>query len=418
MASLITTSSFDPTYPTFPIFASLGIVLISLPAYWHFKSGNVGTILYIVWTFVGNLNYLINSIAWAGNLHNPPWFWCDLSTAITVALNVAIPTSSLLITHRLYSIATIRQVNISKSDSRRTKYYEIAVGLGLPALGIIFRVVVQGHRFDIIENLGCWPSIYVTPVTIPMVFLPPILINLVSATYASLAIRAFLKQRKQFSDLLQSANSGLTIGRYFRLMALAATEIICSLPMSTYTMVLNIQTGLHPWISWADTHYNFNRFEKLPFGWFKLFPRNWILINISRYSLPVGSFIFFIYLGMSGESGQFYRRQFWKVARLLGFPGPSSETSPGASWIARPGASAPSHLQSLPPFATAVSVTSTTKKETDSMELYAYGTGSKTNSSSDSLSVPPGSNAEKELEAEVDSLPRLPPSAEVHSSVV
>lgn len=115
-------------------------------------------------------------------------------------------------------------------------------------------------------------------------------------------------------------------------MALAATEIICSLPMSTYTMVLNIKTGLHPWISWADTHYNFNRFEKLPFGWFKLFPRNWILINISRYSLPVGSFIFFIYLGMSGESGQFYRRQFWRLARLLGFLGPSSETSPGASW--------------------------------------------------------------------------------------
>lgn len=65
-------------------------------------------------------------------------------------------------------------------------------------------MVVQGHRFDIIENVGyvvsvekkfpmltclrlvlrCWPSIYVTPVTVPMVFLPPILINLVSMVYA------------------------------------------------------------------------------------------------------------------------------------------------------------------------------------------------------------------------------------------
>ncbi|KIO21046.1 hypothetical protein M407DRAFT_29310, partial [Tulasnella calospora MUT 4182] len=299
MSSLISTSSVDPTYPTFPVLASLGIVLILLPSYWHFKSGNVGTILYIVWTFIGNLNYLVNAIAWSGNLHNPPWFWCDLSTALIIALNVAIPTSSLLITHRLYSIATIRQVNISKSDSRRAKYYEIALGVGLPALAVIFRVVVQGHRFDIIENVGCWPSIYVTPVTVPMVFLPPIIINLVSSTYAALAIRAFLKQRKQFSDILASANSGLTISRYFRLMALAATEIICSLPASTYNMVTNVAI-MHPWISWEDTHYNFNRVEFMPFPFFKLYPKSWILINLSRYSLPVGAFIFFIYLGMSG----------------------------------------------------------------------------------------------------------------------
>ncbi|KIO22104.1 hypothetical protein M407DRAFT_79537 [Tulasnella calospora MUT 4182] len=331
MSSFITTSSSDPTYPTFPVLASAGIVLILLPAYWHFRSGNVGTILYIVWTFIGSLNYLINSISWAGNIHNPPWFWCDLSTAVIVALNVAIPTSSLLITHRLYSIATIRQVNISKNDSRRTKCCEIALGVGLPVLAVILRVVVQGHRFEIIENVGCWPSIYVTPVTIPMVFLPPILINLVSMVYASFAIRAFLKQRKQFSDFLQSADSGLTIGRYFRLMALAATEIICSLPTSIYVMVTNLKNGIHPWISWADTHLNFNRVEFMPFGWFKLYPSAWILINLSRYMLPVCSFLFFVYLGMSGESGTFYRGQSWRLARLLGFPVPS-ETSPGASW--------------------------------------------------------------------------------------
>ncbi|KAG8950991.1 a-factor receptor [Tulasnella sp. 424] len=415
--SVITTSSFDPTYPTFPVLASIGIVLILLPAYWHFKSGNAGTILYIVWTFVGNLNYMVNAIAWAGNLHSPPWFWCDLSTALIVALNVAIPTSSLLITHRLYSIATIRQVNISRSDSRRAKYYEIALAPRSCANKLHAGVVVQGHRFDIIENIGCWPSIYVTPVTIPLVFLPPILINIVSMVYASLAIRAFLKQRKQFNDVLQSANSGLTIGRYFRLMALAATEIICSLPTSTYVMVTNLQTGFHPWISWADTHFNFNRVEFMPFGWFKSFPRAWILINLSRYMLPVGSFLFFVYLGMSGESGTFYRKQFWRLARLLGFPGPS-ETSSGASCTGRPGASSPSQLQSLPPFVTSVPITSTNKKETLSRAFYPGGTGSKANSSSDSLSMPPDFEDEKGPGAEPASCSRPGLSLEVHSSVV
>ncbi|KAG9005254.1 a-factor receptor, partial [Tulasnella sp. 427] len=184
MPSLITTDSLDPTYPTFPVLAQLGIILILLPAYWHFKSGNVGTILYIVWTFIGNLIYLVNAISWAGNTHSPPWLWCDLSTALMIALNVAIPTASLLITHRLFSIATVRHVNMSKADSRRKKHVEMAIGVGLPILAVLFRLPVQGHRFDIIENVGCWPSIYPTPVTFPLVYIPPILINLISSLYA------------------------------------------------------------------------------------------------------------------------------------------------------------------------------------------------------------------------------------------
>ncbi|KAG8987607.1 a-factor receptor [Tulasnella sp. 427] len=406
----------DPTYPAYPIGASLGIVLILLPAYWHFKSGNVGTISFITWTFLGNLNYMVNSIAWSGNLHNPPWFWCDLSTAIIVALNVAIPTSSLLITHRLYAIATTRLVNISKSDSRRTKYFEIAVATMFPILAVIFRVVVQGHRFDLVENVGCWPSIYITPVSIPMVFLPPILINLVSCVYAALAIRAFLKQRKQFSDILASANSGLSISRYFRLMALAATEIFCSLPTCAYMLALNVAGGISPWISWDDTHYNFNRVETIPWGWYQEFPKAYVMMNLSRWSLPACSFLFFVYLGMSGESGQFYRRQFWRFASFLGFRA-REETSPGASWIARPGASAASsHLRSLPPITTTGSVNSIAKKDTYS-EYYLDGTTSKASSSSESLSMPPGFDDEKALEMQRGSTPRRTSQAEVHHTV-
>ncbi|KAG8984425.1 a-factor receptor [Tulasnella sp. 427] len=413
MSAFLTTSSVDPTYPGYPVAASFGLLFISLPAYWHFKSGNVGTISYIVWTFIGNLVYLVNSVSWKGNLHTPPWFWCDLSTALIIAINVAIPTSSLLITHRLYAISTIRQVNISKSDSRRSKYWEAGVAVAFPVLAVLLRVIVQGHRFDIIENVGCWPSVYITPPSIPLVFLPPILINLVSFTYAGLAIRAFLKQRRQFSDILASANSGLSISRYFRLMALAATEMMCSLPASCYMLYLNVAHGVHPWKGWADTHYNFNRFERLPWGWYKVFPKGYVMMNISRWSLPAGAFLFFIYLGMSGESGEFYGRQFWRVASVLGFRR-AADSSPAASWLARPGASAPTH--SLPPMTTTGSITSTTKKDAYSSEYYPDGTTSKANSSSDSLSLPPGfEESEKEAEAQQNSVQR---PAEVHHSVV
>ncbi|KAG8968376.1 a-factor receptor [Tulasnella sp. 425] len=186
--------------------------------------------------------------------------------------------------------------------------------------------------------------------------------------------------------------------------------------MSIYLMVSNIKTGIHPWISWADTHLDFNRVEVVPFGYFQVHHESWIMINMSRYLFPLGSFFFFVYLGMSGESGTFYRSQFWRFARLLGFSSQAAEASPEVSWIARPGVRAPSRLRSLPPFVTSVSVTSTPKKKQSPLELKAYGTGSRSNSSSGSLSVPPDPKVEKE--SAHDSWQRIAQTAEVHSGVV
>ncbi|KAG9044464.1 a-factor receptor [Tulasnella sp. UAMH 9824] len=223
-----------------------------------------------------------------------------------------------------------------------------------------------------------------------MVYLPPILINIVSSVYAFLAIRAFLKQRKQLSAVLASSHSGLTIGQYFRLVALAATQIICSLPISIYLMVTNIQRGLAPWISWEDTHQGFNRVDFFPLSAIKTEPRFWVLLNLTRYMLPVSSFLFFIYLGISGESGTFYRKQFWRLAGVFGFSAPS-KAAPVASWIA------------LPRTATTASVSSTTK-ETSSMDY-----------PSRPLSFPPKFDGKKGSEA--DHTFRLQASPEVHPSL-
>ncbi|KAG8923515.1 hypothetical protein FRC01_012671 [Tulasnella sp. 417] len=71
--------------------------------------------------------------------------------------------------------------------------------------------------------------------------------------------------------------------------------------------------------------------------------------------------MFFIYLGMSGEPGIFYRRQFWRLAGVLGFPTPS-KTSPNTPWVARPHTGAPAQRRNLHAFATTNSVTLTTKE--------------------------------------------------------
>lgn len=148
----------------------------------------------------------------------------------------------------------------------------------------------------------------------------------------ALSIWAFVRQRRAFVEALQSVNSDLNVNRYFRLMALAGTELAFSLPFSTYLTVTDCKGGLYPWISWAVTHYQFNRTSYVPFGFvLAIYPNTFILCNISRYSLPVGGIFFFIYLGMSGESGRFLKRCIDCLRRRCGWKSPA-DTALQSPW--------------------------------------------------------------------------------------
>ncbi|KAG8858707.1 a-factor receptor [Tulasnella sp. 330] len=336
---LISTSGFDPTYPAYPIIAIFAMVLVSMPAYWQFKAGNVGTSLYITWTFIGCLIYTTNSILWYGNLQEHSMFWCDLTTKIQIGFSVGLPAASLLINRRLYKISTVQQVHISKSDSRKELCLELAIGLGIPVIVMVLHVVNQGHRYNVVENIGCWPETYTTPVAIATLYTWPIGIAMVSFVYCSLSIRAFFKQRRAFLEVLQTSGSGLNVNRYFRLMALAATELCFGLPFAIWVLVASVSNdGVSPWISWANTHWDFNRVEYMPWAILMLYPQTYIDLNITRYSLPAGGFLFFIYLGLSGESGQFWERRLDSVKRLFGFT-PKSDVAPQSTWSGQPGIS-------------------------------------------------------------------------------
>ena len=42
---------------------------------------------------------------------------------------------------------------------------------------------VEGHRFDIYEDIGCYPAIYTTPLAFVLVLCWPLVIGVVSAVY-------------------------------------------------------------------------------------------------------------------------------------------------------------------------------------------------------------------------------------------
>lgn len=97
---------------------------------------NTGTCLYMFWGGLACLNYFINSVIWNKHVMNVAPVWCDISTRIIIAVGVGIPAASLCINRRLYQIASVKSVTITKSQKRRAILVDLAIGLGLPLLDL------------------------------------------------------------------------------------------------------------------------------------------------------------------------------------------------------------------------------------------------------------------------------------------
>ncbi|KAF8630091.1 hypothetical protein AX17_005489 [Amanita inopinata Kibby_2008] len=272
----------------------------------------------MLWTSIACLNQFVNSVVWAGNVINyAPW-WCEISIRILMGASVGIPASSLCIVRRLYTISRVNAVAMSVSDKRRSIIVDSAICVLFPIIFIALQYVVQGHRFNIFEDIGCFPAIYNT---LPAYFISmmwPLLIGIASAIYGGLTLYEFCRRRIQFHQFAHS-HSSLTMSRYIRLIALAMTEMMFITPLAIVIIVLNATTTkIGPWISWENTHYAYSRVEQIPgFIW----RSNQLLVvsmELTRWSAPFCAFVFFAFFGFAEEARKHYCMVFDTIKNKVG----------------------------------------------------------------------------------------------------
>jgi pheromone a factor receptor len=113
---------------------------------------------------------------------------------------------------------------------------------------------------------------------------------------------------------------GLSRGRYFRLMAIGAVEVLGTIPLGTYFIVCNAKQGVKPWKSWADTHSNYSEVNQVAGFIWKNIPSVALALEVSRWSLVACAFLFFALFGFADEARLHYRRAYMWLAARLGFP--------------------------------------------------------------------------------------------------
>ncbi|CCM02280.1 uncharacterized protein FIBRA_04365 [Fibroporia radiculosa] len=298
-------------------FSFVGFLLVSVPLYWHLEAWNVGCVLYIFWSGTGCLIQFINMVVWQDNVINWVPVWCDITSRWRYAAAIGICTASLVINRRLYKIASVSVVSISKADKRRMMYVDLAIGLVPPIVVVALYWFIEGHRFNIYEGFGC---MFVFPATILSYFLYqlwPIVIGLIAAYYCVRTLIAFVKRRRQFRELI-SSNSNLTYHRYLRLMGLATIEILCTVPMGIWVVVNNARNTLYVWHGLANVHYDFSRVDQYPsiIWWTDSLLRPSILT--SMWDMIVCSLVFFAFFGLAEEARKHYRATFTYITKRLG----------------------------------------------------------------------------------------------------
>ncbi|KAI0055651.1 STE3-domain-containing protein [Artomyces pyxidatus] len=301
--------SHEPPNDVFSAFSITGFILVLIPFYWHAEGGNTGTCLFMFWSALGCFNSFVNSRVWNGNVLNVAPVWCDISTRIIIAINVAIPLSTLCITRRLYLITSDVAPKLNK---RREALIDLSIGFGLPILDVILSYIVQGHRANILEDVGCWPATVNTDWSYLILFSWPIIIGFISAYYGMRAMLNFYTRRKELNSMISSGSTHDSFSYqrslYIRLMVLALVDICLTVPIASYLVYLDRSSpSYYPYASWAWIHADFWRIDQIPAVIWKATTEGVATIELSRWSNVLSAFVFFALFGLAQEAQKNYR---------------------------------------------------------------------------------------------------------------
>lgn len=109
------------------------------------------------------------------------------------------------------------------------------------------------------------------------------------------------------------------MNRYFRLMAIATTDLLFSVPISAYGIYLNVAQGeIFPWISWDDTHFQFWKVYQVSGVAWRANRDTLISVELSRWLVPFCAFVFFAFFGFASEARAFYARILRRLLQRLG----------------------------------------------------------------------------------------------------
>lgn len=103
--------------------------------------------------------------------------------------------------------------------------------------------------------------------------------------------------------------SNMDLQLFHRLIAMACVELLCTIPLVTYTLVisLTVNPGYYPWNGFDDLHLVFDRMPQFPYT---LWANDCFLCTQTQWFQIGCGIVFFLLLGLTREARARYVRMF------------------------------------------------------------------------------------------------------------
>ena len=159
-------------------------------------------------------------------------------------------------------------------------------------------------------------------------------------------------------------------------MALAATELCGTIPLSIWLLTRDLQSPIYVWRGLTDIHLGFSRVEQFPFIVWGSIPGEKEQLTLQAYLTIACGVVFFAFFGLAEEARTHYRYAITSVAKRLGIStgGVSSSAGWSPSKGSKLGVSIPSFVQRSFVSAPATSHAGPRRKR-DSFGLDSFGSG-------------------------------------------
>ncbi|VDB86833.1 unnamed protein product [Peniophora sp. CBMAI 1063] len=318
-------AAVDPTYPSYPIACSLATALMVLVLSTNFvrKSWNLGITFLCAWIAIETLNQAINTVVWSNNTDIKLYVYCDIFTRLMVAANAGVGIAPLLITRRLYLIATLQSASLSISTQARhwDRILEWTLGLGWPLVsaGPIY-YVMETERFEVLEGEGCSNVFDGSILFIILSEVWSLLPGLISVLiYYPKVASTFYRHGRDVNQFLRS-NGSVSRTSYMHVLAIASINLLLTLPIGLVTLAFSLRSQMDviktfPFYSgWKADHSDWTP-TTAPYpgatfhGTYLVFYWYWGL-----WTAPVTAFVIFGLFGLTKEA----RTSYWQIICTIG----------------------------------------------------------------------------------------------------
>jgi Pheromone A receptor len=186
--------------------------------------------------------------------------------------------------------------------------------------------VVQGHRYNVYEDLGPLIATYDVVLAYPLFYVIDPIICIIEAVFAVLTIRTLLTHRKEMDSALSIGSSNVNKNHFVRLVCLSAIAVLLHLSLSLWVLMSNaIDYQVHPWISWEDTHSDYGRIAYISRFLMQQSQESVISMSVMLFATTLCAFNYFFLFGFGEEAMKHYRSFIGAIVRPFGIKYPRKE---------------------------------------------------------------------------------------------